>query len=225
MVSVKPTPTREEFAAIIESSGSGSAEFFGFPERPDGLYLQQEPEEYAGFVHYMATKAPPAKLSLDIGVASGGQTKFLRDYFPAEQTIVVDIGQHPDHHHWQRIKRELNSELILELIQDSHSPAVRQALLPYAGKIDFAFIDGDHSYRGLRQDIFLARELMRPGALMVLHDTLAVGDCRKVFDDLLESSNFNLMRNFANRFGISIWRMNKPRRSNLLNRTFGVGRL
>jgi len=225
MVTTKPVPSREELVAAVEAAGSGSADFFRFPERADGLFLQQEPEEFAGFVHYMATKAPPAKLSLDIGIASGGQTKFLRDYFAAEQTIVVDIGQHPDHHHWQRIKQGLNSELILELIQDSHSPEVREKLLPFAGKIDFAYVDGDHSYRGLRQDIFLARELMRPGALMVLHDTLAVGDCRRVFDDLLNSSNFNLMRNFANRFGISIWRMNKPRRSNALNRRFGIGRL
>ena len=128
---------------------------------------------------------PPAKLSLDIGVASGGQTKFLRDYYPAEKTIVVDIGQHPQFVHWPRIKRQINSELILEIIEDSHAPEVAKKLAPFARQVDFAFVDGDHSYRGLRKDIFLVRELLAPGGYMVLHDTLAVHDCRRVHEELL----------------------------------------
>ncbi len=225
MVTVKPVPRREDLIDIIEKSGSGDSAFFGYPEIADGLYLQQDPEEFASFVHYVATKLPPAKLSLDIGVASGGQTKFLRDYFPAEKTIVVDIGQHPNFVHWDRIKRQLNSELVLEIIQDSHAPEVAQKLAPFAGQVDFAYVDGDHSYRGLRKDIFLVRELLRPGGYMVLHDTLAVPDCKRVHDELLASSTFGLLRNFALRFGISVWRLNKARRSGAINRRFGVGRI
>lgn len=224
-VSVKPAPTREALVVAIESAGSGDADFFEFPEREDGLYLQQDPEEFAAFVHYMATKAPPAKLTLDIGIASGGQTKFLRDYFRAEKTIVVDIGQHPQFVHWPRIKQTLNTDLILEIIGDSHASATRRKLLPYRGQVDFAYVDGDHSYRGLRKDIFLAKEMLRPGGLMVLHDTLAAPGCKRAHADLLESSHFGLVRNFQNRFGISIWRMQKFRPPTALNRAFGVGRL
>ena len=93
----------------------------------------------------MATKAPAAELSLEIGIASGGQTRFLRDYWEAKKTIVVDIGQHEVFPHWKRIKQGLNSEIVLEIIDDSHAPRVREQLLPYAGKIEFAFVDGDHS--------------------------------------------------------------------------------
>lgn len=118
MVSVKPVPRREDLIDIVEKAGSANSAFFGFPERADGLYLQQDSEEFASFVHFVATKLAPAKLSLDIGVASGGQTKFLRDYYRADKTIVVDIGQHPQFMHWERIKRQINSELILEIIQD-----------------------------------------------------------------------------------------------------------
>ncbi len=225
MVAVKPVPSRDELIAIVEKSGSGSSEVFGFPEIPDGLYLQQDSEEFASFVHFVATKLPPAKLSLDIGVASGGQTKFLRDYYPAEKTIVVDIGQHPQFVHWERIKRQINSELILEIIQDSHAPEVAEKLAPFARQVDFAFVDGDHSYRGLRKDIFLVRELLAPGGYMVLHDTLAVHDCRRVHEELLRSGKFSLVRNFALRFGISIWRLAKTRPTTAINRRFGIGRL
>ena len=177
-------------------------------------------------MRFVATKLPPAKLSLDIGIASGGQTKFLRDYFPSEKTIIVDIGQHPHFMHWARIKPQINSDLILEIIQDLHTPEVARSCAPFASQVDFAYVDGDHSYRGLRKDIFLVRKLLRPGGHMVLHDTLAAPGCKRVHDELLRSSTFGLVRNFGLRFGISIWRMNKARKKTPpLARRFGIGRI
>lgn len=222
----RSAPSREEVIAAVEQAGSSLESFFGYPERKDGLYLQQDPEEFGSFVHYMATKAPPAALSLDIGIASGGATKFLRDYYPVAKTIVVDMGVHPSFVHWAQIKPRVNSEIIEEIISDSHDPKVRERLLPYAGQVDFAFIDGDHSYFGLRKDIFLAKELLRPGAILALHDTAAVPDCRRVFDDLMSSKSFAILRNFPIRFGISVWRMLDQRRApTRYNRWSGRGKL
>lgn len=226
MVPVKPVVSREALVTAVEQAGSADADFFGYPFRPDGLFLQQDSEEYAGFVHFMATKIPPAELSLEIGVAAGGQTKFLRDYWQAKKTIIVDIGQHPQFPEWKRIKQSVNSDIILEVIDDSHSARVRQKLLPFAGQIDFAFVDGDHTYRGLRKDIFLTKELLKPGALMVLHDSAAAGDVNQVFRELLFSKDFVLVRNFQNRLGISVWKlMRLKRRPNAFNRATGIGRI
>ncbi len=223
---IKAIPSQEEMVRIIEQSGSGHAEFFGYPEIEGGLFLQQDPEEFAQFVRFMATKVSAAKLTMDIGIASGGQTKFLRDYFSAEKTIVVDLGEHPLFPHWERIKKSVNSDIILEVIGDSHADSTREKLLPYAGQVDFAFVDGDHSYKGLRQDIFLTKELLRENGYMALHDTGAVDDCRRVYDDLLRSRDFTLMRNYHNRFGISIWKyIRKKKQPGYLNRKFGIGRL
>jgi len=195
--------------AAIKAAGSGDSDFFGFPAREEGLFLQQDPEEYADFVRYMASEVAPADLTLDIGIAAGGQTKFLRDYYEARRTIVVDDGTHPQFPHWQRIKRTVRTEIIAEIIDDSHSAKVRAQLLPYAGKIDVAFVDGDHSYRGLRKDIVLTAELLKVGGVMILHDTAAVGDVHRVFEDLLFSKRFVLVRNFQIRFGISLWRLTR----------------
>ena len=85
MAVIRPVPSRDEMVRAVEAAGSAQEEFFGFPVRQDGLYLQQDPEEYAAFVHFMATKAPAAELSLEIGIASGGQTRFLRDYWEAKK--------------------------------------------------------------------------------------------------------------------------------------------
>ena len=223
---IQQTPSLADMIQAVRAAGSSHEEFFGYPVREDGLYLQQDPTEYASFVHFMATEVPAADLTLEIGIASGGQTKFLRDYWHARRTMVLDIGQHQVFPHWNRIKHSLNSDLILEIIDDSHAPKVRERLLPYAGRVDFAFVDGDHSYRGLKQDIFLTKELLRPGGVMVLHDTAAVGDCKKVFDELLFSGDFTLLRNFQHRFGISVWKMIRVKRMpNAFNRMTGWGRI
>lgn len=57
------------------------------------------------------------------------------------------------------------------LQRDSHDPKtvekVRRAL---DGPIDFLFIDGDHSYEGVRADWELYSPLVRPGGLVAFHD-------------------------------------------------------
>ena len=222
----KSFSTRQALLDDIETCGSADAAFFGYPKREDGLFLQQDAEEYASFIAFMATKVPPADLALDIGIASGGQSKFLRDYWECRRTIFLDIGLHPDFPQWPRIRPQIDTAIELEIIADSHAPHVREKLLPYAGQVDFAFVDGDHSYRGLRKDIFLTKELLRQGGLMVLHDTTAVGDLNRIYQELLFSKDFVLVRNFANRFGISVWKlMQVKRQPNAFNRWSGMGRI
>jgi len=128
--------------------------------------------------------------------------------------------------HWARIKQTVDTAFEEILICNSHAPEVRGRLAKYENSLDFAFIDGDHSYRGLRQDIFLMTPLLKDYAVMALHDTAAVGDCKRVSDDLLYSRNFTRLRSFDNRFGISIW-MRLPRRKaqQWYNHRFGWGKI
>jgi Methyltransferase domain len=228
MRSLNPSqiPSREDLVALVKEAGSSDERFFRYPVKNDGLYLQQDPEEFAAFVHFMAAEVGHADLTLDLGIASGGQTKFLRDYFRAKQTIILDNGEHEMFRHWARIKPTVKTEFVLELISDSHLPSVREQLVSYHNKVDFAFVDGDHSYKGLRQDIFLVTPLLKEGAIMALHDTAAVWDCKRVFDDLLDSRHFTLLRNYDNRFGISLWqRLPRRKGTKWYNHSFGWGRL
>lgn len=219
-------PSLPEMVELIKEAGSSVEWFFGYPVKENGLYLQQDPEEFAAFVHFMATHVGSAELSLDLGIASGGQTKFLRDWFKCKRTIILDNGEHEHFHRWERIKKLVDTEFELEMISDSHLPEVREKLQPYQNKIDFAFVDGDHSYKGLRQDIFLVTPLLRDGGILALHDTAAVWDCKKVFDDLIKSPNYVLLRNYDNRFGISLWqRLPRRKPTKWRNHTFAWGRL
>lgn len=65
-----------------------------------------------------------------------------------------------------------------DLQADSHDPATVQAVQAAAGDkpFDFAFIDGDHTYEGVRADWLLWSPLVRPGGLVAFHDTWPNGD-------------------------------------------------
>ena len=52
----------------------------------------------------------------------------------------------------------------------------REALSRLPESIDFAFIDGDHSYDGLRNDWLIVRQLLRGGGIAAFHDTNRVAD-------------------------------------------------
>lgn len=55
---------------------------------------------------------------------------------------------------------------------DSHSPLVRSRVRTVLGEelLDFLFIDGDHSYEGVKSDFDEYRELVRRGGLIAFHD-------------------------------------------------------
>jgi predicted O-methyltransferase YrrM len=55
---------------------------------------------------------------------------------------------------------------------DSHSPTTRDRMIEYfrGEKLDFLFIDGDHSYDGVKSDFEMYAPLVRPGGLIAFHD-------------------------------------------------------
>jgi hypothetical protein len=196
--------------AIIEAGISiASLHAPGGPSQPElNMCIQQNAGEFAELIVFMVNNFSPSELSLEIGVASGGQTKILRDYYQCKKTIVVDNGMHPEFkEHWQRIKPMIKTDIILELIMDSHSQEVRDKLWPYKEQIDFAFIDGDHSYHGLKKDIALLKEIAKPGCVFVLHDTKFIEDCRRVADELIYDKSVRLLRDINLEFGISVWKL------------------
>jgi hypothetical protein len=62
---------------------------------------------------------------------------------------------------------------VVRFVGDSHSAEARAFLAEHVPErdIDIAFVDGDHSYAGVRQDVRMVLPYCRPGALLVLHDT------------------------------------------------------
>lgn len=76
----------------------------------------------------------------------------------------------------------------LFLRSDSHDHATRTKLLEWLGpdKIDFLYIDGDHTYGGVRQDFEMYASLVRPGGVVAFHDINTKGGGHEVYKYWME---------------------------------------
>jgi cephalosporin hydroxylase len=122
------------------------------------------------------------KVVVEIGTADGG-TLFLSAMLadPSATLISIDLqdgqfgGGYPT---WKRplyesLARE-NQQIIL-LQGDSHEPSMYDNLLKSLGgrKVDYLFIDGDHTYEGVRMDFEMYSPLVRSGGFIAFHDIVA----------------------------------------------------
>lgn len=164
----------------IRESGTDDLSYFGNGYTHEGgLYLQQNPDEFAALT-LLLREYGPHHTYLEIGSASGGACLFLYREVSFASTISIDDHQHARAHaqaaHFSQIPN------FQQFIGDSHSgEALRFLQQRLGGNVDVAFIDGDHSYDSVWQDIQMSRSFCRPGALMILHDIVWCEDVHRAW--------------------------------------------
>jgi cephalosporin hydroxylase len=116
---------------------------------------------------------------VEIGVDHGG-TLFLWTRVAAPDAVVAGIDTRPLGRLGRRSPYALvrvgfahdGQRVDLLLPRDSHDTRTVDELRSALGgrPIDFLFIDGDHTYEGVRQDFELYAPLVRAGGMVALHD-------------------------------------------------------
>jgi predicted O-methyltransferase YrrM len=119
------------------------------------------------------------RVVVEIGTANGGTLSIWCALADPQATIIsIDLpggihgGGYP---RWKSLiyRRFAQPRQSLHLLRvDSHLPATRdqlKALLPPEG-IDFLFIDGDHTFEGVKSDFEMYSPLVRAGGFVVFHD-------------------------------------------------------
>lgn len=119
------------------------------------------------------------KTVLEIGTAKGG-TLFLACRLADPQALVISIdlpggdfgGGYPE---WKvPLYRtfSLPQQTLHLLREDSHAPATLEKIKTILGnrQVDYLFIDGDHTYEGVKQDFQMFSPLVRPGGVIAFHD-------------------------------------------------------
>lgn len=130
---------------------------------------------------YRAICALRPRRVLEIGTAKGG-TLYLWTQAATEDATLVSLdlpgGEFGGGYPLQRIplyEAFAGPGQKLELLrEDSHEEASLQAVRDrFNGEsVDFAFIDGDHRYDGVRRDVAMYSPLVRPGGYLGFHDIL-----------------------------------------------------
>jgi len=151
---------------------------FSFAAAGGLLATAQVRSEIIQLTELIAQSRP--KTVLEIGTAQGG-TLFLwcRVSDPQATIISIDLpggihgGGYPYWKSWIYKRFPLAGQKLQLLRGDSHHAkmlAQLKSILPGDGKVDFLFIDGDHTYEGVKADFEMYAPLVRPGGRVVFHD-------------------------------------------------------
>jgi cephalosporin hydroxylase len=125
------------------------------------------------------------KIVMEIGSRHGG-TLFCWPHVVAGDALIISVdlpgGEFGGGYAEEDVRKfegYLKSGQTLKCLrQDSHSPATLNQIIALLDgrKIDFLFIDGDHTYEGVRADFELYAPLVRLGGLIAFHDINANPD-------------------------------------------------
>jgi len=119
-----------------------------------------------------AVQAIEPKTILEIGTASGG-TCLIWSYIASKRVITCDLKnmsyQRPL---FTRFPPPGSQCTVTLLSGNSHSPDFRAQVARELNdtKVDFLFIDGDHTEDGVTADYMDYKEFVRPGGIIAFHD-------------------------------------------------------
>jgi predicted O-methyltransferase YrrM len=141
------------------------------------IYPQQVKEELTQFLKIVASQDP--KTVLEIGTSTGG-TLFALSKLVNPQSLIISIdlpggkfGGGYSGWRTQYYKSFATKRQSMKLVrQNSHSKSTLQKIknILAGRKLDLLFIDGDHTYLGVKRDFEIYSGLVRKGGIIAFHD-------------------------------------------------------
>jgi predicted O-methyltransferase YrrM len=117
-------------------------------------------------------KALRPRFVCEIGSSAGG-TLYLLTRVSHEQAVIVSVDLAiPPHTRAARAGLAKKGQRLVSIEGDSHSAETKDAVVRAlrGNALDVLFIDGDHSYDGVRADFEQYAPLVRSGGIVALHD-------------------------------------------------------
>jgi predicted O-methyltransferase YrrM len=140
--------------------------------------IQQKKNEWIPFIEYLLTQNQ-INHTLEIGCYDGGTTVFLSHITKNLITIDQPNPARFDTYGYNFGDNSIfGTKLINSLTNfnyisgDSHSEKTYNKVINALGenKLDLLFIDGDHSYEGVKKDFEMYSSLVREGGIIAFHD-------------------------------------------------------
>lgn len=140
-------------------------------DNPGGLYIWQYPHQFSKYLTFLGslTTLRPIRSYLEIGCRWGGSFIATQEYLNRVQnnqhplaSVVLDINPSPVVAYTSR--PDSNA---LFLLLNSQTSNFKAFLEKDNKQFDLVFIDGDHSYQGVRNDYTMTKD---HGNIFVFHD-------------------------------------------------------
>jgi predicted O-methyltransferase YrrM len=154
-------------------------------------------------------KKQQCKFMLEIGTYRGG-TLFVFSQLAEKDAKIISIdfsmtflGNFYRAGQWPLFRKFIRKGQSLFLLRkDSHKPETLASIerVLQGHKLDFLFIDGDHTYQGVRKDFEMYSPLVRSGGLVAFHDITPSGEKEvyKFWDEVKSSYTY---KEFIHRTG------------------------
>lgn len=200
--------TKEELLYWLRNeAGVNHGEWFGPGLKQGNLEIQQVPEEYVQYLWFL--KNGNFKNYLNIGIGKGGS--FLAETYiqrSLQLSVAIDNSSY-----WLNDQRQSIIEKIEWLknnvnfrIEFYDTDSVSWLKNNSFRKFDVIFIDGDHSYEGVKNDYVNCLPLLNEGGYVIFHDISSIG-CPGVVGLWNEIKNENCIEFVASKTcGIGIWK-------------------
>ena len=145
-------------------------------------------EPTAGFLYSLVRLTQP-EIAVEIGTARGNSAIAIAQGLEDNgrgKLYTIDLFEHE----LVKIaaKKSGLDHRIEHIIGHSRKVIPRLALQ----KCDFAFIDGDHAYESVSTDFRLVSDLVPPGGIIVIHDSLGHEGPKRVIEEIRATRNFEI---------------------------------
>jgi len=157
-------------------AGSSNPDYF-LCKKSEGLKLQQVPEEYSSIIMDCIGRSP--KSYLEIGIGNGGSWMT----FSYLNRKSLQISHSVDNLAYkQAVDQKIEEIEFIKNFLSDHIPDSKffnmtsfNYLQSCKLKYDIIFIDGDHSYEGVKSDYENSIKNVNEGGIMIFHDIVSIG--------------------------------------------------
>lgn len=161
-------------------------------------HLQNE-EEFNRFIkeHYIPLN--PERV-MEIGSFYGAtlwawiaNNKNLKQLISIDLPIPPSDGRYNDMVRCRKMWLDWTSEIdFIDFEGDSHAleTYVQVSHIVPHGTVDMLFIDGDHSYNGVSLDWTMYQAFVKPGGLIVFHDSTGYDSVKKLCDEIRQLPDY-----------------------------------
>jgi predicted O-methyltransferase YrrM len=137
-------------------------------------------------LYYLACLARVAnpRTFFEFGTYDGASTWQLAKTCPEAQVYTIDLPQNEGHF---KVGSRFLGQPEESRIHSLRGDSTKFDYSPYAGKMDFIFIDGGHDYDVAASDTQSALKMASPDAVILWHDYLTFSGVKRAVDELSQT--------------------------------------